>query len=130
MQGHSGILSHFSFSGIPFLGSFSEPMVPLFPLPHERGKKTVARILAMPAACRPEVGPRRSPRIGVFCWHRFATVETVMNSSRLFLVFLSFLPALARAAEGPIVYRGAVLHTAVGAPIEKGVFVVEGGKII
>src|SRR5947207_2088468 len=74
--------------------------------------------------------PRFRPDPGVFCTHRSATVEKVMYSSRLFLVFLSFLPALSRAAEGPVVFRGAVLHTAAGASIEKGVLVVDRGKLV
>src|SRR5437660_10589340 len=54
-----------------------------------------------------------------------------MNSYRLFFVFLSFLPGLvARGADGPVVFRGAVLHTAAGALIEKGVFVIDGGRIV
>src|SRR2546429_4639573 len=54
-----------------------------------------------------------------------------MTIYRLLLVFLSFLPALVvRAADGPVVFRGATLCTAAGAPIKKGVLVVDRGKIV
>ena len=54
-----------------------------------------------------------------------------MTIYRLLIAFLSFLPALVvRAADGPVVFRGATLCTAAGAPIEKGILVVDRGKIV
>jgi imidazolonepropionase-like amidohydrolase len=46
------------------------------------------------------------------------------------LLVSAVLAPLTRAADQPIVYRGAKIHTAAGTPIEKGVLVVQGGKII
>ena len=52
-----------------------------------------------------------------------------MRYFRLFLVVLPLAPAAGplRAADGPVVYRGAKVYTAAGAPIEKGVLVVHKG---
>ena len=51
---------------------------------------------------------------------------------RLFPVLLvsAVLAPLTRAADQPIVYRGAKIHTAAGKPIEKGVLVIQGGTIV
>ena len=40
------------------------------------------------------------------------------------------VPAAAAAADAPVVYRGATIYTAVGTPIEDGILVVSGGKIV
>src|SRR5438445_333291 len=53
-----------------------------------------------------------------------------MNPTRLFLVVLLAGPGGARAADGPVVYRGARVYTAAGAPLEKAVLVVDGGKLV
>src|SRR5262249_12944976 len=55
-----------------------------------------------------------------------------MRSFRLFPVVLLCILVVGgvRAAEGPVVYRGATIHTAAGASIEKGVLVVEKGRIV
>jgi imidazolonepropionase-like amidohydrolase len=45
-------------------------------------------------------------------------------------LFVPLAPADAPAADGPIAFRGARIHTAAGAPIDDGVLVIEKGKIV
>ncbi len=54
-----------------------------------------------------------------------------MHLARLFLVTLSLaLAGAGRAQDARVVYRGATIHTAAGAPIDRGVLVVRGGKLV
>src|SRR5436305_416170 len=54
-----------------------------------------------------------------------------MRRSVVGVVLLAFFTLMSRADEkGAVVFRGARILTAAGPPIEKGVLVVQGGKIV
>jgi imidazolonepropionase-like amidohydrolase len=46
------------------------------------------------------------------------------------LILLAFLPFLALAQKDPMVFRGALIYTASGEPIQNGVLVVQNGKVL
>src|SRR5262249_22139060 len=46
------------------------------------------------------------------------------------VVFISFWCPVQAAEDGPVIYRGARLLSEAAAPVERGVLVVAGGKIV
>ena len=49
---------------------------------------------------------------------------------RKLILFLTLFPAMVFAQQNPIAFKGALIYTATGAPIQNGVLVVQNGKIL